>query len=384
MPGVNLTDQEKAAFYEPVTRNRALDYFYVFDNVPLQFVYRDGLNHGDLTQVEKRNKAITETLWLDAYHQYLVANVGYRYFYRGSVLQMVFQVHQFGPGAFAAPEKETRPYVPTAEEVRANFDAFMSTQGWQLVDESRRQPARGSWQSLLGAPDRSVRISSLLPTGNQVVLECISTWTEDGVLKETAWAVVLLYDADGTVLQDRSYIDLVNWPSSRRRTQPRPGAPPPPSPAVSVGVLNKFFDYHRSRLTAGPNSDLEKRNTGIIENEWLKACNEGHSGVFQPERFRLQLPIQKCSCNLENARQVEATIRQAAPDRKMRVALTYAKGNQVAAEGVMTWTENGISREAPFLSIILLDGQGKIIRERRYISLSNWPGADKLASTLGI
>jgi hypothetical protein len=44
-----LTDQEKAAFYPEITRNRALDYFFVFDNVPLQFIYRDKSIPGELT-----------------------------------------------------------------------------------------------------------------------------------------------------------------------------------------------------------------------------------------------------------------------------------------------------------------------------------------------
>ena len=68
MSALSLTEQERTAFYQEITRNRALDYFFVFDNIPLQFVYRDKLIPGDMSDLEKRNKAITETLWLDAYH----------------------------------------------------------------------------------------------------------------------------------------------------------------------------------------------------------------------------------------------------------------------------------------------------------------------------
>ena len=88
------------------TRNRTLDYLYVFDNVPLQFIYRNRLNPGELSELEQRNKTITETLWIDSYHQELVCNVIYRYFYRGGVLQMPFQIHQIGAGVFSPPEKE--------------------------------------------------------------------------------------------------------------------------------------------------------------------------------------------------------------------------------------------------------------------------------------
>jgi hypothetical protein len=95
MTEIILTDQEQAAFSPEITRNRALDYFFVFDNVPLQFIYRDKLVPGELSELEKRNKAITETIWLEAYHQYLVANVVYAYFSRGPILQMVFLTHQF-------------------------------------------------------------------------------------------------------------------------------------------------------------------------------------------------------------------------------------------------------------------------------------------------
>jgi len=380
-----LTDQERAAFYQDITRNRALDYFFVFDNVPLQFIYRDKLVPSQLTDLEKRNKAITETLWIEAYHQYLVANVSYLFLYRGPVLQMVFQVHQFGAGTFVPPTEESRRFEATAEAVRANFDAWMASQGWKTADDMRKQPARGSWLSLLGVPDRSVRIASLMPVGNQVLAELISTWTEDGTLKEAAWVAVLIYDVDGTVLQDRSYIDMANWPSARRYARPRPGTPQNRPPATGIGAMDRFFQYHRDRQIGGVVTDLEKRNLAIIEGPWVDAYNSGvDTKVFHPERFRMQLPVQKCSYNLDIAEDIDTIIREAVPDRRMRLALTYAKENQVAAEGVVSWTENGAARESPFISFLLLDGNGKVIRERRYITLGNWPGADKIVARLGL
>ena len=132
-------------------------------------------------------------------------------------------------------------------------------------------------------------------------------------------------------------------------------------------------------------SDMEKRNLSIIEGVWVDAQNTGlDTKVIHPERFRMQWPVQKCSCNLNIAKEVEAIVKEAAPDRKMRLGLTYAKGNQVAAEGVVSWTENGVARETPFISFLLLDQDGLIIRDRRYLTLSNWPGADKMAARLGL
>jgi hypothetical protein len=385
MVDLTLTDQERAAFCPEITRKRALDYFYVFDNVPLQFIYRDRLIPGELTDLEKRNKAITETLWLEAYHQYLVSNVVYLYFYRGRVLQMVFQVHEFGAGTFAPPAQESRMFVPTAEVVRANFDAWMASEGWKMADDMRKQPPRGSWQTLLDIPDRSVRIVSILPAGNQVVLELISTWTEDSKLKEAAWVAVLLYDVDGTVLQDRSYIDMVSWPSARRYAQQRLKVGQNQPQTVGLGVMDQFYEYHKSRQMSAAVTDLEKRNLEIVEGPWVDACNSGlDTEVFHAARFRMQLPVQKCSYNLGVAKEIEAIVRQAAPDRKMRLALTYAKGNRVTAEGVLSWTDNGVARESPFISFLLLDKDGKVIRDRRYITLDNWPGADKVVARLGL
>jgi hypothetical protein len=385
MSNLVLTDQERTAFYQEITRNRALDYFFVFDNIPLQFVYRDKLIPGDMSDLEKRNQAITETLWLDAYHQYLVANVVYAYFYRGPILQMIFQSHQFGAGTFAPPAKEIRPFLATVKDVQASFNGWMDSKGWKMADDLRQQPPRASWASLLGVPDRTVRIASIIPVGNQVILELISTWTEDDKLKEAAWVAVLIYDTDGTVLQDRSYIDLVNWPSARRYSQPSSGIPQSPLKIVGAGVMDRFYEYHRSLQISTIVTDLEKRNLAIINGAWVDSYNNDFSAdVFHPERFRMQWPVQKCSCNFKIASEIEAIIKEVAPDRKMRLGLTYAKGNQVGVEGVVTWQEKGINRESPFISFLVLDNEGKVIRERRYVTLSNWPAAEKITARLGL
>lgn len=393
MADLALTDQEKAAFYQDITRNRTLDYLYVFDNVPLQFIYRNRLNPGEFSDLERRNKTITETLWIDSYHQELVCNVIYRYFYRGGVLQMPFQIHQIGAGVFSPPEKDSSRVYATAEELRANFDAWMEKEGWQLVEDSRKRPAIASWQSLLGVPDRSNRIVSLVPVGNQVLIELICTWTEEGVLKETPWVVILIYDVDGTVLQDRSYIDTGDWPSAnlrraQARKQPRTERPRTAAPREkpkTEGVMEGFYEYNRGLQTGVLLSDLEKRNLSIVEGAWIDARNNTASAkVFHPDRFRLQLPLLKCSCNLSVAAEIERLSKEAAPDRKIRIGMTFAKGDQVAAECIASWNEDGVEKESPFISFLLVDEDGMIIRERSYMNMAHWPGADKVIERLGL
>jgi len=390
MTDLMLTEQEKAAFYQEITRNRTLDYFYMFDNVPLQFIYRNRLNPGKLSDLEKRNKTITETLWLDSYHRELVCNVIYRYFYRGGVLQMPFQIHQIGAGAFSPPEKDSSRAYATAEQLRANFDAWMEREGWQLVENLRKQPPIASWQSLLGVPDRSNRIVSLMPVGNQVILELICTWTEAGILQETPWVVILIYDVDGTVLQDRSYINTGNWPSAnlrraRAKAKPsvdRPKAAPRELPKTK-GIMESFYEYNKALQTGLNLTDLEKRNLSIAEGAWMDACNGSHgSKVFHGDRYRMQLPLLKCSCNLNVAKEIEELSNKAAPDRKMRIGMTFAKGNQVAAECITSWTEDGDEKESPFISFLLLDDDGLVIRERRYINMAHWPGANRMIERL--
>jgi hypothetical protein len=149
--------------------------------------------------------------------------------------------------------------------------------------------------------------------------------------------------------------------------------------------MDGFYEYQRARQTGVAVNDLERRNLSIIEGAWLDEQNNGaDTKVLHPERFRMQWPVQKCSCNLAVSREVDAIIKEATPDREMRLALTYAKGNQVAVEGVVSWTENGIAKEAPFISFLLLDKDGLVIRDRRYLTLDNWPGADKMVARLGL
>ncbi|MHA2007987.1 MAG: hypothetical protein ACXABO_06500 [Promethearchaeota archaeon] len=378
MEKLKLTDQEKSAFYRDITRNLAVDYFYVFDNVPLHFVYRDKLVLGEMTELEKRNKIITETLWLDAYNTYIVGNAAYPFLYRGRVLQMALQTYLMGVEYFVAAEQDSNRVYTNAEGVQANFNSWMNSTGWTVMQNSRKSTPRASWRSFLGNPDRTIRIGSLIPVGNQILTEIIVNWSRDGVLRDTTFGVVLLYDVDGTVLMDRSYIDLDNWPSSR--TIPGTG-----NQSQKEGVTDRLYDYQKTQQLPVRLSDLEKRNMSIIEGKWLETYNTNFdTKIFHPKRFRMQLPPQKCSYNLEIAKEIEAIVKEEAPSRKMRLAMTYAKGNQVVVEGIISWTEKGVFRESPFISFLLLDKDGLIIRDRRHITLQNWPGAEKTRERLGL
>lgn len=106
--------------------------------------------------------------------------------------------------------------------------------------------------------------------------------------------------------------------------------------------------------------------------------------IYHPDRFRMQLPPQRCSYNLKVAKEIEEIIMKEAPDRNMRIAMSYAKGNQVVVEAIMSWIEEGALKETPFMSFLLLDKDGLIIRERRHITMQNWPVAKKMKERLGI
>lgn len=98
----------------------------------------------------------------------------------------------------------------------------------------------------------------------------------------------------------------------------------------------------------------------------------------------MQLPPQRCSYNLNIVKEIETIGKEEAPDRNMHLAMSYAKGNQVVVEAIISWTEDGALKETPFMSFFLLDKDGLIIRERRHITMQNWPAAKKMKERLGI
>lgn len=387
-----LTEMEQRAFCQKLTKGWALGYFYAHDNVPLHFIYKDKIIKGEMTDLEKRNKEMTEGVWLDSYNYYSICNIYYTYLFRPSLPQMMkalqspLQTFMYSKARPISEESgEERAYV-TADQFRTNLDTWMNEEGWKIVEERRKEPPENyvEWQILLEAPDRTQHIVSLMPVGNQVIAEVIVTWTEEGILKETVVAAVVLYDEDGTVLVDRDYLDGINWPwmtgREKRRSLEIAGA----NNGQTKGELDTFLNRYKSKKIEGTLTDLEKQNKETVEIRWVDAHNNLDYSLFHPERYRVQLPLQKISYNLEISKEIETRIKKALPDRKIRTVITYAKGNQVVAEGIMSWTDGGIYRESPYLSFLLFDKDGLIIRERSYINLAHWPGASELSNIVGL
>jgi len=379
-----LSNEEKQAFRQEITRGWALDYFYYFDNTPLHFVYRDGVTYGELTEIEERNKTITETTWLDAYNYGCITTIHNTYLFRKGCLQVPLQSFRRGavqPGPTSEESSEGRVYR-TAGEVQTGLNAWMAAEGWQLMDDRRhnQEPTMNDWGILLNAPDRTMRIVSLMSCGSEVIVELVINWSEDGVLKETAFTDILHYDVDGIILNERAYLDTNNWPAARAR---RPGTQEDRSGEGQLkGGFDAYFNRYSDRKAEPKLTDLENRNRKIIGGAWVDACNNNRdSSVFHPDRYRVQLPLQKISYNAEKSAQIEEAIKQAVPDRQMRVILDYAKGNQVIAECVISWTENGVYKETPFISFLMLDDDGLIIRDRRYLVMAHWPGADQMPAS---
>jgi len=379
-----LSNDEKQAFKQEFASEWALDYFYHFDNVPLHFVYRDGVIYGELSEIEERNKTITETTWLDAYNYGCIATIHNTYLFRKGCLQVPLQSFlrdAVPPGPISEENSESRVYR-TAHEVQTGLHAWMTAEGWHLMDDRRQnqKPTMNDWGILLNAPDRTMRIVSLMSYGNEVIVELITTWSEDGILKETAFADILHYDIDGTILNERAYLDTLNWPAARAR---QPDKQEDRSSEGQIkGGFEAYFNRYSDRKIVAKLTSLEKRNKEIVEGAWVDAYNTNlNHGIFHPDRYRIQLPLQKVSYSAEKSTQIETAIKQTVPDRRLRTMLVYAKGNQVIAECVISWTDNGIYKETPFISFLILDGDGLIIRDRRYLVMTHWPGADQMAAS---
>jgi hypothetical protein len=375
-----LTDEEQRAFNQDLTKGLALDYFYHFNNVPLHFIYRDGIIEGVLSDLEKRNKAITENLWLRGYNLYAVAELYFSFLYQKQALQMPLQSYLWTNVLREPRRDDKKRNYATFDEIQDGLEKWLSTEGWEKHEKWRQKPPNFEYRILLGAPDRTMRLVSIMPFGNQVLLEGIVTWTESGMLMETVFTAVLIYDMDGTISIDRSYMDGNNWPGSSAKWFHEFGFQKVNMDRGQIkGELNAIYDYYKSKIVPGELTDLEQRNQSIIEGTWLEAYNTASDqSIFHPERYRVQLPLQKISYNWERSKKIEKGIKEFVPDRSMQVILTYAKGNQVVAECIMSWTDEGIYRETPFIAFLLLDKDGLIIRDRRYIILDYWPGSDIL------
>jgi len=380
MSDTMLTEEEKRIFNQDIIKGWALDYFYVYGNVPQHYIYHDSVIEGELTELERRNKAIMETLWLDNYNLHTVQ---YAYLYHLHSLQLPLYAYIWGARPW--PEESSEGVVYRSyEEIRTALHTWMGKKGWQLEQEERTKPAVEERRILLGAPDRTMRLASVFPHGERVIAEVLVIWSENGILKETTFAVILYYDVDGTVLVDRSYNDMDNWPSSPANW---PKVPRKNKETVrngqKKGWLDAYYNRYKDRRIEPDLTDLEKRNRDIVEGRWLDAYNTTlHRGVFHPQRYRVQLPLQNASFSGKIAEQIEGRIKKTVPDRKMRLVFTYARGNQVVVEGIISWSEEGAYQETPFISFLLFDKDGLIIRDRSYVNLGHFPGADEIVKIL--
>lgn len=391
MTDISLTEQEELAFNQDVTKNIALDYFYNFDNSPLHFAYpeevfssRNELTAIEPTKIERRNKEIVEQLWLNAYNIHIIGEKHIQHLYEGvGALQSPLQSYLFA-NTISKPEREERNGSEVSfEQVKDRLEKSLAEEGWQAYEAARRSPTQGfEARILFGSPDRTMRLVSVTPCGNQVILEAIVTWTEDGVLRETAFAACLVFHVDGTIVLDRSYICMQNWPGAVASWFHEYGFEKiDPAEGQAPGKIADAYEHFRDKYIASRElSDREERNCSLTEGTWVDSYNSADltETVFHPDRYRAQLPIQKVSYSRSTAERIEQEIKQSVPDREMKVLLTSATGNHVIAECLMTWSDQGVHREIPFIAFLLFDDDGLIIRERRYFDADYWPGSDKL------
>lgn len=375
-----LTPQEEKAFNPPVTKGLALDYFYIFNNAPLNFAYGDGYGNGvekgTYTEEEARNKVLQENLWLDAYNQYVVGELYFPFLYLDvQVLQSPLQTYYYD-GLLNKPmrdKKETK-YL-TLEEVYADFKKKLETFGEDFYKKSRSGAPGFEFRILLGAPDRTCRIMNAMPVGNQVIFEAVEDWTENGVVKQTAYSTCVVYGKDGLVLQDRSYMDMKNWPGHCADWFDQCGYPKrDPKLGQQKGYAEDVYAYSKTFIEVNDMTPEEKRNKEIADGAWIASYDSLDTGIYHPVRYRMQLPMQKISYNLDYWKKIEKEVKEKTPSRKITQLMSYAKGNQVSIECLMSWTdEDGVYREIPYITWLLFDKDGKIIRERRYFDVEYWP-----------
>jgi len=389
MPTNQLTDAEKLAFDREIARSTTLLYSYTFENAPLAFIYGGGIANAEMSDLEKRNRSLTEGIYEDCYNYHCVAQLGYTFLYAENVLQLPLSEYLRGL-------EHPRPYTPvkhnsagfrTYEEYEKLYNAWVEKNGRELMDKLRQaEPTRlPEWQILMGAPDRIQQLVNVIPYGNQVIAEGIVTWTENGLIKDVAFAAALLFDDDCTVLQDRSWNDLIQWPTQVGvKTRNRKFDEGKPQKGQTKGQLEEFLNRNKSIMQDRKLNPLEKRNKELTEGKWVDAFNYLKTDIFHRDRYRRQWPCQHISFKLTTAQKVDSVVKEIAPDRKMWPVHTYAYGNQVATECILSWTENGIYKETPFISFLLFDEDGLIIRDRSHITLDHFPGAVKIAKELNV
>jgi hypothetical protein len=385
-----LTAEEQSAFDQEITRSTTLLYFYTFENAPLAFHYGGGVVNAEMSDLERRNRALTEEIYLDCYNYHCIAQLGYTFCYAENILQLPFSEYLRGL-------EHPRPYTPvkhnsagyrTYDQYKKLYDAWVEKDGKGPMNKLRQEKpssALPEWRILTGAPDRTMQLVNVIPYGNQVIVEGIVTWTENGIIKDCVFAVPLLFDDDCTVLQDRSWNDLYQWPTHAGvKYRDRNFAEGKPQQGQTKGQLEEYLNRSKSIMQNRKLNSLEKRNMELTEGKWVDAFNSLKTDVFQHERYRRQWPCQHISFKLATAQKVDSIIKEMAPDRKMWPVHIYAYGNQVVAECIISWTEKGIYKETPFISFLLFDENGLIIRDRSHINLDHFPGAVKIVNELDI
>ena len=384
-----LTADEKQAFDQEITRSRTLLYSYTFENAPLAFIYGDSVVKAEMSDLEKRNVDLTEDIYMDCYNYHCVAQLGYSFFYVNNAFQIPLSEYLRGlehprPATFA---EHRSAGFRTYEEYRKLYDAWVEKDGRRLMDKLRQgKPTKETveWRILMGAPDRTQQLVNIMPYGNQLIAEGIVTWSENGIIKDVAFAVALLFDDDCTVRQDRSWNDLIQWPTIGVEYRNRMFDEGRPQQGQTKGQLEAYLNRNKSIMQDRKLNSLEKRNKELTEGKWVDAFNSLKTDIFHRDRYRRQWPCQHISFKLATAQKVDSIVKKMAPDRKMWPVHTYAYGNQVAAECIISWTEKGIYKETPFISFLLFDKDGLVIRDRSHITLDHFPGAVEIAGELDV
>ena len=379
-----LTEQEKKAFAPELTKGLALDYFYAHNNAPLNFAYGDGfgtgVDYGVLTDEEARNKVLFEDLWLTAYNHYCVGELYFPFLYLDvQVLQSPLQTYYY-EGLLNKPmrDAQTQKYA-TLDECVAAFREKMEAVGSDFYEKGRNGTPGFEFAILLGSPDRTTRLVNVMPVGNQVIFESILTWSEDSVVKETAYSTCVVYGKDGLVTQDRSYMDMKNWPAHCADWFYKCGFPKrDPALGQEKGYAKDVYAFSKANIVEeNQMTEVEARNRAVAETAWAKSANDFDRSIYHADRFRMHLPMQKISYSLDYAEKIAREIKAAVPSAENEILLTAAKGNQVVVESLKSWTDaNGVYREIPYIIWLLFDADGKIIRERSYFDANYWPGGE--------
>ncbi|GAB2713462.1 nuclear transport factor 2 family protein [Nocardia thraciensis] len=112
-------------------------------------------------------------------------------------------------------------------------------------------------------------------------------------------------------------------------------------------------------------------------NQWLDLYNNDiHRLIdeFYTEEFVVLCPGLLEIKDRRTFHEVEQSVLDAAPDRRMRITRTITSGDDVIIEAVLYGQhEDGTGWESPLCEIFTLV-DGKVAREHAYIDAATWPG----------